>query len=372
MNYYGYSDKKSKYKGKKKLLWFNILLIVLIVLASVVFGLVLGNNLKKRLEEAEYSKEPVEITTEEENSGEEEEEPLIKNSRTNEEMTATEGYLDLVGCTSSKEAASFVSNLKSAGYTGIYFDAVNNAGEIGYASSEASSFVGGALSESLVKADILKAALDSAHQNGLRTTAHLSLSSVFSDDERAKTEFVISKYIIKELHTMGVSEVILSGIFNLENFTTGNANYLFTLISEIRNMCPELDIGIVMDLALFENPELTPTLELVFRYTDFFALDFTNAEVFTKEKIESVLTSLSGSFNAYCIRVLTEGDSVKEIQNNYAKISFGGYVNMSFVTPNKDMPNKEVDEAGNVLYKSKIFSYALVPVPETTETEDKT
>lgn len=370
MRYYGYSDKKSKYKSRRKLLWFNILIIVLIVAASVVFALVLGNYLKKRLDNADISTEPIEHVTAPAPADTTDSYEVSKNDRSGDAMSATEGFLDLVGCTSENDARAFVANLKNAGYTGVYFEAKSADGSLTYSSDAAGLFTGGKVDPALIRQDILAAAVTAARENGMRSGVGICISKIFNGDEHSEAEMTIVKYIIKELSDMGFNEVILSGAFCADSFSSEIANKLFDYVSSIRDMCPETDIGVVMDLAILENPELTPAIELAFQYTDFFALDFTDAAAFTDERLKSVFTSLSGSFNAYCIRSLTAGGSVAEIQAKYALFSSAGYTNISFIKPNNEIPEPTRGDDGSLIYKSKIYPYSLVPPPAPADSDE--
>ena len=129
MNYYNYSGKKSqsRLKSNRKKIIINILIIVGIIALCVVFALVLGNHLKKKLEAAELSTEPVEnffepIETEEPDPADEID--FVKNDRAEGAMSAVFGYLDLEGCpdAASAEAALFACAPYEVGEGRAYSD----------------------------------------------------------------------------------------------------------------------------------------------------------------------------------------------------------------------------------------------------------
>lgn len=375
MNYYGYSDKKSKYKRKKNRLWFNILIIALIAVGVVVISLVLGNHLKGKLDNAPISQESFVPTPEETDDGEEYEEPLMKNSLSYEELATVAGYLDLEGCKTEADAVAFVTNLKNCGYSGVYFTAKNSDGRITFASEAVSALTGITPGESLVSTAVLKTAAATAKTYSMKTGFGMSFAEVFSQDELGGVTKSINKHIIIELYNAGFEEVILYNIFDDDNFNSDSSEKLNDFVGEIRSMCPEIKIGIVLDPSIFQNHEITPIVELVFRCTDFFAIDLTSGKGYSNEDITTLLDTIRGSINAYYIRVLTDGSSVKQIQENYALFSRGEHVNLSFVSPNLDRaPKKDDDDDKDkdkepVGYKAKIFPYSLII--EKTDAEEK-
>ena len=120
---------------------------------------------------------------------------------------------------------------------------------------------------------------------------------------------MLLKSVVSELGSVGFDEFIFRNATSAEAFTSSRADELYLLVSEVRKSLPDADIGLVLDRAILDNPELTPVTELVFRFADFFAIDFSDKEAVSAETVRSFLTSHSGSVNAYNIRFLSGADA---------------------------------------------------------------
>ncbi len=366
MNYYGYSGKKSKHRSSKRTVIIRVLIIVLVVVGSVVFALVLGNHLKNKLDNADISKDPIEnILPEETKPQEEEPDPVLKVEASFEELSFTGGYLDLADCPDAKNAASFVKGLKDSGYTAVIFDIRDENGKLTYSSAALSALVGSENVGTATNADVLSAALAEATAQGMKTCAYVELLGMYT----GKNDAVLSEVdrtVIGELATFGFDRFILDGVFG-EGFTSDAVNGFYDYMEAFRQAAPSAYFGIVLPPSVFEAAELTPTLELTFRYTDFFAVDFSDAETYSSEAIATFRDNFSGSLSAYRINVLLDGKSEENIKDGYGLFSYVGG-NVSFVTPKTDYTN-EKDEDGNFLYSSKVPAYSIF-AEETEETEE--
>ncbi len=370
MNYYNYSGKKSqsRLKSNRKKIIINILIIVLIIAICVAFALILGNHLKNKLEEADISTEPIENMFEPVDTGEEDPADgidFVKNDRAEGSMSAVFGYLDLEGCPDAESAKNFVRSLSGDGYTGVVFNARNQAGMYSYASKAASDLARTSPSGAVIPFDHLAAAVGEASARGMRSCVYIDLGDVFLTDETSSVRAALDKSVLKELSGMGFSEIVLDGVLRDSELTFDFAKNLYSYMSVIRQMCPGTDFGLVMDKAVLDNPEQTPALEMIFRYVDFFALDFTNTEQYTPEVLHDITERFSGSFGAYSILSLLDGKDVASVRNGYAVFSQMKNPNAAFVTPRTDYGEVR-DEAGNITYESKIANYSLIE-SETTE-----
>ncbi len=366
MNYYGYSGKKSKHRSSKRTIIIRVIIIILAVVGSVTFALVLGNHLKNKLDEAEISKEPIEnIIPEESSSTEEELDPIFKAEASFEELSFSGGYLDLKDCPDGKSAASFVKGLKAAGYTGIIFDIRDENGSLTYASAALSELIGAETVGSVTSADILSAALAEASAQGMKKCAYIDLLTNYTD----KNDLVLTtvdETIIGELAQLGFDRFILNGVFGNE-FSSDTVNAFYGYMSSLREVAPNAYFGVVLAPNVFETAELTPTLELMFRYTDFFAVNFSDSATYSSEAVATFRDNFSGSLNAYRINVLLDGATEKSIKSGYETFIHTG-CNVSFLTQRNDY-TKEKDEDGNFLYSSKIPAYSVLP--EDTEDTEK-
>ena len=374
MNYYNYSGKKSqsRLKSNRKKIIINILIIVLIVALCAAFALILGNHLKKRLEEADISTEPIEnifepVETDEPDPAEGID--FVKNDRAEGSMSAVFGYLDLEGCPDPESAGRFVRSLKEDGYTGIVFNARNGEGMYSYASKAAADLARTSPSGAVIPFDCLAAAVNAAAAEGMRSCAYIDVGDVFLTDETSSVRAALDRSVIKELSGMGFSEIVLDGVLRDAELTFDFAKDLYAYMSVIRQRCPGTDFGLVMDKAVLDNPEQTPALEMIFRYVDFFALDFTDGEQYGADVLRGLTEKYSGSFSAYSILSLLDGRDLGAIRSGYSAFSQMKNPNAAFIVPRTDYAEVK-DEAGNVTYESKTAVYPLTEPEVKEETGD--
>lgn len=358
MNYYNY-NKRSQYKGAKKRLTLNILIIIAVILAIFAFALVLGNHLKNKLDSTEINRDPIETLPAEtgEKDDNEDEQMFLKNNRSPEELQTLSACLDLSGCPDEKTAGEYVEYLKNVGYSGITFNIEDSDGKLAYNSYAVSEIAGTYTYGSVTNVENLKAAAEKAKSLGMKTTALVTLTDISSKDERETVKTVLLKSVVSELGSVGFDEFIFRNATSADAFTSSRADELYLLVSEVRKSLPNADIGLVLDRAILDNPELTPVTELVFRFADFFAIDFSDKEEVSSETVSSFLTSHSGSVNAYNIRFLSGADAPDEIAAEYALYSAGGTLNISFVSPLQY--TEKTDEDGKFVFASKMVEYTV-------------
>lgn len=359
MNYYGYSGKKSKHRSNKRTVIIRVLIIVLAIAGSITFGLVLGNHLKNKLDNAVISDEPIEnIIPEKEDDVEDEAQPILKKEASFEELAFTGGYLDLKDCPDTKKAAAFVDGLKKAGYTGIVYNAKNENGMLTYDSS-AVSFLGSTwVLGSVTTSEMVEAAASAAKENEMKCCAYIELSKIFDEGKEAIVSEVVDKAVIEELYGFGFDRFILGNVFTGETeFSSDTVNAFYRYFEDLRNAAPDAYFGIVLEPSVFEKAELTPTLELLFRYIDFFSVDFSDSSTYSDSAVDTFRDNFSGSLSAYRINILLDGSSEKSIIDRVDMFSLNGS-NVSFVTPKTDY-KAEKDDDGNFLYSSKLPAYSI-------------
>lgn len=358
MNYYSYNknSKNSRYKGARNRLAFNILIIIAIILAVVAFSIGLGNHLRHKLESAEINRDPVETMPKEpDKSGTDDEAKMsFKNDRTSEELSALEGYLDLSRCPDDKTAVKYVEYLGNVGYTGIVFNVFDDEGKLTYDSKAAGELAGTLTVGTSAEYEYLAAAVAEAKRRSMRVTAVAPVAPLSTGDEDDVVKRAVLKAVVYELGEMGFDEFIFKGAATPESFTTQRADEVFPFVSDIREKLPDADIGVVLDTGILDNPELTPVLELFFRFCDFFAIDFENAG---QEEKSAFLASHSGSMSAYALRFFSGASTPADIASEYALYSAGGTLNISFVRPLEYTESK--DEDGNFMFSSKMIDYTV-------------
>ena len=353
MKYYGYSGKKSqsRRKANKKRLIINIVIIASAVILSVTFALLLGNHLKKKLEEAPISHDPIEDIVNKQEVPDDTGYDFKKNDRSASEMAAVFGYLDLEGCPDAASARKFVSNLKTAGYTGVVFSAKGVDGNYSFASEEAYAIAHLTPSDAVVSPGIIAEALAEAESLGMRSAAYIDVA-----DAANAVSYELDRAVIRELCSLGFSEIIIDGAAR-GDLTPAVAISVYGIVGEIRRDFPECDVGLVIDPSAVGDAEATSALEIMFRYSDFFALDFSDRGIYTADAVKEFYKTYEKSVSVYSALAVTGGGTLEEIRSAAATFSSFKPANVAFVTARTD--------AGSD-YASKLKSYSLTE----KETED--
>ncbi|MBQ7671228.1 MAG: hypothetical protein IJS45_11005 [Clostridia bacterium] len=355
MKYYTYSGKKSqsRFKSNRKQLIIRITAIVSAVVLSVAFALILGNYLKKKLENAPLSDEPIDsiIDTSSADDGTSGI-GFVKNDRSTEELSAVFGCLDLEGCPDAASAERFVISLRDAGYTGIIFNVKRDGGKYAYVSNAVTELSNITSQGGAVSYDILSSAVNSASVRGMRSAAYIDVGDVFTASEDGKVGVTLDRAVVKELSAMGFSEIVFGGLADDCEITTGFVKELYGYFSHLRTECENVDFGLVIDPLVLEDPGKTPALELVFRFIDFFAFDLRDVTAFGDGAIAALLDNFGGSFSAYSILTLTDGGSVETITNTASVFSSKNHLNVAFLTPRHDYSDGSD-------YSKKINTYSV-------------
>lgn len=358
-NYYSYNRRK-QYKGQKRRLTLNIIIIVAIILVMIGMSVILGNHLKNKLENAEINKEPIETSTIDTSSSSsnvigEDGKMFFKNERTFEELKVLEGYLDLDKCDNTKDAESYVEYLKNVGYGGVLFSVTDESGKIAYDSFAVSELIGAHIKEGSASSDTVKVSIQKARSLGMKCTALADISCVCSSENNSYVQSEILKTVVVELGEWGFNEFIFQNGPSVSDFTSERADELFEFISVIRENLPDADIGLVIDAAILDNPEITPITELVFKFCDFFALDFSGE--LSGDEIKNYLENYSGSVTAYNIRFLSGADTCDGISAEYSIYSSLSTTNISFIKPVKY--SEKLDDDGKFVFSSKMPEYTV-------------
>ena len=357
MNYYNY-NKRSQYKGVKKRRFLNILIIIIFILAVVAFSLVLGNNLKKKSENSGVSTEPIETLPPESDKNEPDEREMnFKNERAYEDLASIGGYLDLTYCPDEKSAENYVDYLSEVGYTGIVFKAFSDNGKLAYASHAVSDITGVEVPANVLQSELLMSAVSRAKANGMKTICIIPLPDVSSTAEKELVRRTVIKNAVVELGNMGFSQFIFTDALKASDFTSSRADVLFPFVSEIRGALPGADIGMELESSILDDPELTPVLELIFRFCDFFAVGFSDSDVWSADAVSAFLSSHSGSMSAYNMKAFSASSTPEAIAEHYALFTAAGKANVSFIEPLEY--TVQTDDDGSVIFASKMIPYTV-------------
>lgn len=384
MNYYSYSGRKSqsRMKSNRKKIVINILIIVLIIAACVAFALILGNRLKDRLDSAKLSNEPVSSIVAEPKEDETDEYSLYeKKEKPLGSFSAIRGYLDLIGCPDEASAQKFILSMKGTGYGGFVFCIRNEAGNYAYASKAVSALARADISSADVSYEELAGAVFAASNYGMKSCAYIDLSDVGETEEERTVGAAMDKAVIEELAKMGFSEFIFDGLINESELDSDVIKAYFDYFYTIRQSCPDSDFGLVIPISLIEDPEMTPSLELLFRFIDYFAVDFRDGAEYTPEKVADLMEKYSGSFGAYSICAMLDGSDKVKIVEGCKMFSGEDYPSVAFLSPRTDYPetvDTDVPDDGNAdgeasgAYEAKTEKYSLTQTEETADPDDNT
>lgn len=349
MKYYSYSGKKSqsRRRANKKRLIIRISVIAAAVILSVVFALALGNHLKRKLEEAPISTEPAENLITPGKEGQSDSLDFRKNDRSPEESAALFGYLDLAGCPSAESARAYVVNLHGAGFTGVIFNAKSADGKYSFASEAAYTLARLEPSGAVASPEMIGSALGAAKEFGMRSAAYIDIAGALTAVE-GEIGYGLDRAVIRDLCALGFDEIVIDGAAR-GSLTLSVAKSVWNYISYIREEYPTVDIGVVTDAASFRDAEATPTLEIMYRYVDFFALDFTDREIYGGAALPGALGESASEISSYCTLVLVDGSDVGTIRSGADAIKSAGVSRAAFLTPRLDAPS----------YDEKLKPYSL-------------
>ncbi len=336
MKYYSYSGKKSqsRRRANKKRLIIRTSVIAAAVILSVVFALALGNHLKRKLEEAPISTEPIDELITPKDGGEGEGLDFIKNGRTAEETAALFGYLDLAGCPGAESADEFVVNLHDAGFTGVIFNAKSADGKYSFASEAAYTLARLEPSGTVASPEMIGSALGAAKEFGMRSAAYIDIAGALTAAE-GDIAYALDRAVIRELCSLGFDEIVIDGAARGE-LTLSVAKTVWNYISFVREEFPGVDVGIVTDSQSFRDAGAASVLEVMYGFVDFFALDFTDREIYGGAALPGALEEFSREIPSYGTLVLINGSDVGTMRSGADAIKSAGVRRCAFMTPRID------------------------------------
>ncbi len=338
MKYYAYSGKKSqsRRKANKKRLIIKICIIAAAVILSVVFALALGNHLKKKLDGAPISTEPIDGLITPETDGGDERFDFRKNDRAPGETAALFGYLDLDGCPDEASAGTFVNNLHAAGFTGLIFNAKGADGKYSFASEEAYALARLEPSGAVASPAMISGALGAAKSLGMRSAAYIDVAGALTPAE-GEIGYELDRAVIRELCALGFDEIVIDGAAR-GDLTLSVAKTVWNYISYIRDEFPDVDIGVVTDLQSFRDSGSASALEVTYGFVDFFALDLSDREIYGGASLPGALAETAGEISSYGALVLVDGSDVGTMRSAADAIRSAGVTRAAFLTPRLDAP----------------------------------
>lgn len=284
------------YKAKKFKFPRRLIFVLIFALVITSLTLLLGNYLKRRLENAPI--DTSEISSVETTDGNDtlDTTPAVPHDEALLDVSA--GFLDLAGCTDTAEMQSRVQSLKTAGYNAFSFVATDGDGRLTYASPAAQQLSRLPGKETLISLDMLTGAVTYAGKIGLRACAVFEAKS-----GQVQTDCAIAE----ELAGAGFDELLIRGFESYEALDNESIETMLSYVRSLRERAP-MDIGICLSGAVYTAAQYAPYIEKLFLETEFLAIDLTAASA---EDAAAAAQRLQGSFTAYLLRAVLDGSDAE-------------------------------------------------------------
>lgn len=289
--------KKKRYRNytaKKYRLPKRILFFVICAIAIFIFALVLGHNLKAKMENADIDREPIETNNNAETappSGIED-----GNAQHSEKYANIKaGHLDIIAAADTSEVRATVDKLKADGFNAISFVCISD-GKLTYASKATSEYSRLPSSESIVTFENLTEAVSYAKSKGMQTSAFYLKG----------TEETLDYLICGELASIGFDEIILSGFENLLTENGGEITPCIEYLKKIRSGIGNCALSLSLKPAAYTHARNSYQIEKLFTYAEFMTVDMTELDA---DSAAELCSKISGSFSIYMLRPILMGEA---------------------------------------------------------------
>lgn len=285
--YRSYTAKK--YKLPKRILFFGICALVIFC-----FALIVGNNLKKRMENAPIDREPVET---QDFDGDKFSNDIDNGDAAHPEKKSTikAGYIDLSNITDQKDIHKRIDALVLDGFNAISFAAVEN-GKLTYASAAIEEYSRLPASNEIVSIQNLTDAIAYAKAKNITSSAIFCKGS----------DSVLDAMICGELSQIGFDEIIISGFEDLLTENGGEITPCISYIKNIRTSASASHISLSLSPSAYTYARNSYQIEKLFTYTEFLTIDMTSLDPVGAAEL---CAEISGSFSTYMLRPLIKGET---------------------------------------------------------------
>lgn len=282
---------------EKKRFWVRrVVLILAILLLVAIATVMLGLLLKSRSELiSTISQTPEETSAKQ---------PSVMNHDNNtSSLHLNAGTIDIRSGTTA-EVKRQVDALPFAGYDSLSIQLTGADGKLLYASPSIAAVT--RTDKTGVPMENIQTATTAATMRYLRSSAVISVGSFFTDTATAEAAASLDGLIVREIESLGFSEVILTDAPFYDEFTEEGFKLFRTYLSTLRRNAPSIDIGVAFLPAVYTNEASLKNLNMLSLYADFLALDVRqNKSTFAAEQA----TDLSQAYSLYSLRtLLTSGD----------------------------------------------------------------
>ncbi len=312
--YRNYTAKK--YKLPKRILFFAVCALVIFI-----FALILGNNLKTKMENADINREPIETKDEAETAAPS---GIENGDATHPDSCAgvKAGYLSIANAADAAEVRIAVDKLREDGFNAISFICISD-NRLTYASKVTEDYSRLPASDSVISFELLSEAVSYSEQIGLRTSA------IYTKGNDAS----LDKAICGELATMGFDEIIISGFEDLLSEDGGTITPCIEYLKKIRRSTEGCNISLALSPAAYTYARNSYQIEKLFTYAEFMTIDMTELDLAAATELCS---NISGSFSTYMLRPLINGEA-EDIAAMLSEKSISSVQYLSLI------PEKEAD-----------------------------
>ncbi len=305
------------YKAKKFKFPRRLIFVLVFALVIIALTLLLGNYLKRRLENAPV--DTSEIPSVETTDGNDTQDTTPKAPHDEALLDVSAGFLDLAGCADTAEMQSRVQALKAAGYNAFSFVATDGDGRLTYASPAAQQLSRLPGKETLISLDMLTGAVTYAREIGLRACAVFEAES-----GQVQTDCAIAE----ELANAGFDELLIRGFESYETVDNERIAAMLSYVRSLRERAP-MDIGICLSGAVYMAAQHAPYIEKLFLETEFLAIDLTAVDA---EDAADAAQRLQGSFTAYLLRAVLDGSNAEKSAAVQAALQEGNIHSILYVS----------------------------------------
>ena len=285
------------YKAKKFKFPKRLVFVLIFVLVVIGLTLLLGNYLKRRLENApiDTSEVPAVDTTGEDTP----QDTLPQASHDEALLHVSAGMLDLTDCADAAEMQTRVAALKTAGYNGFSFVVTDGDGRLTYASPAAQKLSRLPGKETLVSLELLTEAVSYGKEIGLRACA------VFAGDpDQLQTDMAVAA----ELAAAGFDELLIRGFESFEELDNAAVETILSYVRRLQEGA-DMDMGVCLSSAIYTAAYHAPYIEDLFWELEFLSIDLTDADA---ASAADVAGKLQGSFTAYLLRAVLDGSDAEK------------------------------------------------------------
>lgn len=294
--------KFKSYTAKKYRIWRRIAFFA--AAALIIFGLtvLVGNILKKRLDNTDVSTDDIFTETDSSDTTQPNDSDVsVPHDEALKNVCA--GCLDLTAATDGETSRAVIDKLRADGYNAVSFVVRDGGGMVTYASPALQEYAGIKASAELVSFDNLKAAVAYAKDRGMRCSAVFGAA-----DGR------LDSILAKELADIGFEDFLSRGYENLTQLDNSAVADIKSYIEAVRGE-NKAAFGLSLSREIYTTAQNAPYIEKIYTVCEYLSIDMTEI---TADEARDIGGKLQGSFSMYMMRCVLRGvdsEAAAEVKN---------------------------------------------------------